>query len=1177
MATVDTSKAPYYDRFNKDKNYTSVLFNPDRPLQNSELNEAQSIINNRIQNIGDAIFKDGDRQDGAEITYTATVSGDTYTYKGKITKGKVYIGGAIREVKETDFNFSGKGRSHIIGVKLNQTIVTSDNDPNLIDPFIGVESAFSKGADRLKEEVVVTFDDSTAAVLYTFDGVDLQVKAPDNSMSQINKVLAERTYDESGSYKVDGFNVWTEPLKENVNVLDSSGKVIRTRTPDDSLQLIVDSGKAYIKGYQVYKPTGMRTEMDKSTTTRAITNEGTYYNTATGKVLLANGFLKSVDNVTGQVRITQEVVGRGTTANGTDFLKQTNVLKIERVWTNTTEYEQGTDYLLSNGQAVSWAPSGNEPAVGTSYFVTYVYNKTMENGKDYKVSSTGSDEATKQWYVDFSGMSGAKPIDQTIVYVNYTFYLYRKDLITMNPDGSLNIKYGQPDTLLNVNPPNHLDPFTLRLATVLVYPNSNTTEIVDVSVERLSMEDLRKIKKRVDDLEYNQAVNYLDKTAMENENPIYLRGVFSDAFISLDKYDSTHPDSRIAFSFEDAHITLPYDKSEKVSPNILPGNTSAHLWGRLVTAPFTEEKTISQPLATEAMNVNPYNSYNKMGVLKLTPGSDNWIEENRITITQQEVKTMTAQRWWNHMGEGWALNEATKLSQIQFDAGMQGGTVNTKGKLTEQGFENGATGTILSAGGTQTKQSMIEYMRQITISFEASNFPPNENNLILTFDGIQCPITPSGSYRKGGASGSGMANADGTFKGTFTIPAGVRCGTKEVNLQSANSIGSSSFTAQGTMKTTEDIIIRTRVTVNLVDPLAQSFQFTTNRVISSLGLYFASKSSTDNVIVQVRGITEGGMPNKTIYAEAVLTPSQVNVSNAGTAETRVRFDDPIMAESGKEYCIVIMTDSTQYTMWVATMGQKLINNQSQTVVSNPYIQGVLYSSSNASAWTVHQTSDLTFNVYTANFNTKAVIEFDTIENMRVDSVVLMSSYLTPQNTGCLWDMKIVLDNEPSNVTVANKAWLPISNYADLDVEQIARQVKLRATFDANRFMSPMLSMEDILFAGFLTSLSGSYIARTIDLTDAPYNTIRLQYDQFLPSGTTVTPQWSKDDGKTWINFKTQPTTINNGTDLQTLRYTEKVTTGTDTYKSFKIRLNLRTQNSFKRPRVKALMCTMKNE
>ncbi|MFW7344279.1 hypothetical protein V0R37_22410, partial [Pollutimonas sp. H1-120] len=69
-----------------------------------------------------------------------------------------------------------------------------------------------------------------------------------------------------------------------------------------------------------------------------------------------------------------------------------------------------------------------------------------------------------------------------------------------------------------------------------------------------------------------------------------------------------------------------------------------------------------------------------------------------------------------------------------------------------------------------------------------------------------------------------------------------------------------------------------------------------------------------------------------------------------------------------------------------------------------------------------------------------------MNNIKVDRLVLMSTYLTPANTGCLWEMKIVLDNEPANTNINDKPWIPIANYVDMDVNQIARSVKLRATF-----------------------------------------------------------------------------------------------------------------------------------
>ena len=1141
----DLKKAPYLDRFDPNKNRTRVLFKPDKPLQQAELNELQAMQDYALSNVAESVFSDGDIQTGMEYI----LQGTTLTVK----KGKVFLGGKMRNFNEQSIEITGRGTEYI-GVKLVQKVITAEDDPTLLDQTSGVPSHFSEGADRLEETVVLGVNDDEASNIYRFENGQLYINPDTPEMDKINKVLAERTYDESGSYRVRGFDMYTE---------------VHPTDPNNKIQLVIDSGRAYVLGFKVDKPTTTRIDIDKSRDLETINNEGFYYSNETRLNKLGNSPVSSVDRVTAQVEVAKEQVSRGVVGGGTDYLKNTSVTKVVRVWTEGSgahEYRQGEDFQLVNGQAISWAPTGQEPPAGGTYFVQYVYNKTMIENTDYKVTVKGEGD-NREWYIDFNEMTGSKPVDESLVNVDYKYFLARKDLIVLDHNGNFTVHKGQPNAMRLVDSPNHIDPLTLNIGTVLVYPDSSTAEAKQWTITRLTMEELQKLSVRVDNMEYNQAVFYLDQPAMAGENPIYLRGVFSDAFISLDKYDTSHPDATIAFDFDTAEITLPYAEINKTVPSIIEGSSEAHVWGRLVTAPFTEEVGIRQPFATEAMNVNPYNTFNKQGVLTLNPSADNWIEEERITITKEETSTMTIRQWWRHGGASWTNDEMNLVSNVDLDNGMNWSD------LKDDYRKSGLSGTTLSSGGQQTKESMIEFMRQIDVEIYAENLEPNANNLVVSFDGLRVPVTPSSGYRKGSQEGTGMANADGTFKGVFKIPAGVRCGTREVSIRNDTNLASTTFTAQGTMKTTEDIIIRTHVTINLVDPLAQSFSFNTNRIATSFDVFFASKDSSTNIICQVRGISEGGQPNKTVYAERVLKPSEINVSDDASVATKITFDDPLMCKAGQEYCLVFITDSDKYTMWIATMGQNRIDDPTQSVNSNPYLEGVLYSSSNASAWSIHQMSDLKFTVYTAKFNEEAILEFDVMRNINVDRVVLMSTYLTPANTGCKWDMKIVLNNEPSGTTVNDKPWVPIANYVDLDVNQIAREVKLRATFKANQYISPMLALDDIMFAGFLTALKGSYVSRTIDLSEAPYNTVKMSYEQFTPAGTTVVAKYSTDEGKTWKTFTTQPTTTQRTQDFVRVDYVEKINTG-GTFKSIKFRLDMSTQNSFLRPRVRRLMCNM---
>ena len=55
------------------------------------------------------------------------------------------------------------------------------------------------------------------------------------------------------------------------------------------------------------------------------------------------------------------------------------------------------------------------------------------------------------------------------------------------------------------------------------------------------MDDLSKLTRRVDDIEYNQALTDLDKEAIEGEVATELKGIFTDGFIGVTKADTSHP------------------------------------------------------------------------------------------------------------------------------------------------------------------------------------------------------------------------------------------------------------------------------------------------------------------------------------------------------------------------------------------------------------------------------------------------------------------------------------------------------------------------------------------------------------------------------------------------------------------------------------------------------------
>ena len=62
---------PYYDDFDKAKNFYKVLFRPGHPVQARELTGLQSILQNQVESFGKHIFKEGSMVIPGGVEYDA--------------------------------------------------------------------------------------------------------------------------------------------------------------------------------------------------------------------------------------------------------------------------------------------------------------------------------------------------------------------------------------------------------------------------------------------------------------------------------------------------------------------------------------------------------------------------------------------------------------------------------------------------------------------------------------------------------------------------------------------------------------------------------------------------------------------------------------------------------------------------------------------------------------------------------------------------------------------------------------------------------------------------------------------------------------------------------------------------------------------------------------------------
>jgi hypothetical protein len=164
--------------------------------------------------------------------------------------------------------------------------------------------------------------------------------------------------------------------------------------------------------------------------------------------------------------------------------------------------------------------------------------------------------------------------------------------------------------------------------------------------------------------------------------------------------------------------------------------------------------------------------------------------------------------------------------------------------------------------------------------------------------------------------------------------------------------------------------VQTRVTAAWnVDPLAQTFYvdpqvYPNGMFLSSVDLFFKAKDDSNlPVTVQIRPTINGAPHTDFWYPESVITkyPSDVNISESPTAttastKTNFEFDTPVFLKPGL-YALVVLTDSPDYTMWVAEKGATTLRNE--FVATNPYV-GTLYKSQNSMEYVPYINEDLMF-------------------------------------------------------------------------------------------------------------------------------------------------------------------------------------------------------------------------
>lgn len=569
MATLP---ANYYSRFDPSKNYDQHLFLAGRGLQSAELNEIQLSAANRVRQIADALFKDGD------IIRDAAVSVDPDTGATQCASGAIYLRGAVRGVPPATFTIPMGVVA--IGVRLVETVVTATEDPALLDPATGTRDYQEPGAERLRVEIEWAWsgDGGTGQFfpIYSVQDRVLGAKEPPPNLDAFAQSLARYDRDSAGGcYIVSGLKVQKLP--------DDGGSQVYS----------MSEGRARVYGYGVEFSTARRVVFDAVPDLKTITNEP-HLSTTSGSQRV--NFDRTPGTALTAVSITAEKmvnVTHGVATGASDPLPDTSIVQIVEVKQGATTYTATSDFLFTAGQ-INWSPAGAEPAPGSTYTVKYRY---ITN-----VTPTAVDE---------EGFTVTGAISGTLILVSYSQKLRRYDRLCLDSEGHILWVRGVASDFYPQIPQVPAD--ILPVATV--YQTWKADRVVlNNGVRVVPMPQLAAVEGRMDLLAQLIAQQRLESNIHTREAGTK-KGLFTDPFLDESQRDAGTPQTA---AIVDGVLMLPIAGTPRfVSADITSPATLAR---NIITQ-------LSQPYKTGSMKINPYMGFDLVpAAVVLTPAVDRWTE-----------------------------------------------------------------------------------------------------------------------------------------------------------------------------------------------------------------------------------------------------------------------------------------------------------------------------------------------------------------------------------------------------------------------------------------------------------------------------------------------------------------------------------------------------------------------
>lgn len=583
-------------------------------------------------------------------------------------------------------------------------------------------------------------------------------------------------------------------------------------TTDITNYVVIDAVNGNHLTYVASSPTGTQ-----FTLTGDATSTATFTFGSSGTYIIIYNLRKSVDGSSPRLKTLTNITETVTLTSGAATLSKGDAFELISITSSgtdiTSRFKFDTGAKSSHYDLASISLIPGQTASG-SLVVTYSYFAHGVSGDYFTVDSYthstskityGEIPVVRRNSIDFRPLRNSDGSFSSVLVpkygeeadVSYNYYLGRIDKLSLTTTGEFVITEGIPNSspVAPSSPKDAMDLYTFNIEPYTF--SGSSTSIIPNKVEnkRYTMRDIGRLENRINNLEYYATLSLLEQNTINNkaydnyglDRP--QNGFIVDDFTGQGVGAASSLDWNASIDVKAGELRPFFNQTnvslvENIGANLSRVGRNYEVNGDLVTLKIASRTPlVSQPRASHAESVNPFNVFVFNGSLDIVPWNDTWFETTRrpdilISDTSQYDAIFakaqssgvlgTVYKSWS---DNWQGSPTVTTKVINAYARKDFETINSQyGTIySEDGGSNrrdittvtiANTGTKTYTGGVNTfiksivtdkviddkviSTQVIPYIRSRKVLFRGDNFKPR-TRMYGFFDNINVDsyITPA--------------------------------------------------------------------------------------------------------------------------------------------------------------------------------------------------------------------------------------------------------------------------------------------------------------------------------------------------------------------------------------------------------------------------------------------------